>query len=68
MKSESNLTTLPENPTKAQIRSHNDKMAKEGKAHDDIFMKILTLETAKKARDQLKEEFQGSERAKKCRG
>ncbi|CAJ2651803.1 unnamed protein product [Trifolium pratense] len=33
--------------------------------HDDIFIKILNLETAKEAWDKLKEEFQGSERTKK---
>lgn len=51
-------------------------MAKESKAlviiqaelHDDIFMKIRTLETAKEAWDQLKEEFQGNERGKRMQG
>ncbi|CAJ2652705.1 unnamed protein product [Trifolium pratense] len=64
---------LPNNPTVAQIRNHNEEVAKEGRAlaiihaalHDDIFIKILNLETAKEAWDKLKEEFQGSERTKK---
>ena len=69
----SNPTPLPNNPTVAQIRNHNEEVAKEGRAlaiihaalHDDIFIKILNLETAKEAWDKLKEEFQGSERTKK---
>ncbi|XP_045795365.1 uncharacterized protein LOC123889897 [Trifolium pratense] len=64
---------LPNNPTVAQIRNHNEEVAKEGRSlaiihaalHDDIFIKILNLETAKEAWDKLKEEFQGSERTKK---
>ncbi|CAJ2652692.1 unnamed protein product [Trifolium pratense] len=69
----SNPPALPNNPTVAQIRNHNEEVAKEGRAlaiihaalHDDIFIKILNLETAKEAWDKLKEEFQGSERTKK---
>lgn len=50
-------------------------MAKEGRAlaiipaalHNDVFIKILNLETAKEARDKLKVEFQGSERTKRMK-
>ncbi|RDY11169.1 hypothetical protein CR513_04207, partial [Mucuna pruriens] len=67
-----NPPPLPKNPTVAQMRNHNDEVAKEGKMlvmidaalHDDVFIKILTLETTKKAWDKLKEEFQGSKRTK----
>ena len=66
----SNPPPLPNNPTVAQIRNHNEEVAKEGKAlgiiqvalHNDIFSKIPNLETTKEAWDKLKEEFQGSER------
>ncbi|XP_058784841.1 uncharacterized protein LOC131659704 [Vicia villosa] len=69
----SNLPPLPNNPTVAQIKYHNEEVSKEGRAlaiihaalHDDIFIKILNLEIAKEAWDKLKEEFQGSERTKK---
>ncbi|GAU33542.1 hypothetical protein TSUD_143350 [Trifolium subterraneum] len=69
----SNPPPLPNNPTIAQIKNHNEEVAKEGRAlaiihaalHDDIFIKILNLETAKEAWNKLKEEFQGSERTKK---
>ena len=48
-------------------------MAKEGKAlaivqatlHDDIFIKILNLETTKENWDKLKEELQGNERTRR---
>ncbi|RDY06214.1 hypothetical protein CR513_09837, partial [Mucuna pruriens] len=62
-----------ENPAIVQIRNHNDEMVKEGKElaiihaalHDDVFIKILTLKSAKEAWDKLKEEFQRSEKKKK---
>lgn len=48
-------TSLPENPTVVQLRSHTDKISKEGKTlaiiqvalHYDIFIKIVTLKTSK---------------------
>ena len=48
---------FPNNPTVAQIRNHNEEVAKKGTAlviiqaalHDDIFIKILNLDTAKEA-------------------
>ena len=63
---------LPNNPTVAHIRNQNEEVAKEGKAlaiveatlHDNIFIKILNLETAKKAWDKLKK-FQASKRIKR---
>ncbi|XP_020214488.1 uncharacterized protein LOC109798576 [Cajanus cajan] len=71
----SNPAPLPDNPTMAQIRFHNDEVAKEGRAlaiiqaavHDDVFIKILNLDTAKEAWDKLKEEFQGSERTRRMK-
>ena len=73
VESGSNPPPLPNNPTVAQIRNHNEEVAKEGKAlaiihaalHDDVFIKILNLDTAKEAWDKLKEEFQGSERTRR---
>nr|KYP37185.1 hypothetical protein KK1_041649 [Cajanus cajan] len=52
------------------MRSHNDEVTKEGRVlaiiqaalYDDVFIKILTLETTKEAWDKLQEEFQGSEK------
>ena len=69
----SNPPPLPNNPIIAQIRNHNEEVAKEGRAlaiiqaalHDNIFIKIMNLETTKEAWDKLKEEFQGSERTKR---
>ena len=69
----SNPPPLPNNPTIAHIRNHNEEVAKEGRAlaiiqaslHDDISIKILNLEIAKEAWDKLKENFQGSERTKR---
>lgn len=53
----SNRAPLPKNPTIAQMRSHNNEVEKEGKIlviilktqHDDVFIKILTLETPQEA-------------------
>ena len=61
----SNPAPLPENPTMNQIRFHNEEVAKESKAlaiihaavHDEVFIKILNLETAKESWNKLKEEF-----------
>nr|KYP40246.1 hypothetical protein KK1_038439 [Cajanus cajan] len=71
----SNPAPLPDNPTMAQVRFHSDEVAKEGRAlaiiqaavHDDVFIKILNLDTAKEAWDKLKEEFQGSERTRRMK-
>ncbi|RDY06294.1 Protein SABRE, partial [Mucuna pruriens] len=60
-------------PNNSSNKKHNDEMTKEGKTlviihlalHDDVFIKILTLESTKKAWDKLKEEIQGSERTKR---
>nr|KYP36444.1 Retrovirus-related Pol polyprotein from transposon TNT 1-94 [Cajanus cajan] len=70
-----NPAPLPDNPTMAQVRFHSDEVAKEGRAlaiiqaavHDDVFIKILNLDTAKEAWDKLKEEFQGSERIRRMK-
>ena len=75
VKNGSNPTPLLGNPTIAQMRNQNDEVAKESNALviiqtalHDIFIKILKLETTKEAWDQLKEEFQGSERSKRMQG
>ncbi|XP_073224740.1 uncharacterized protein [Cicer arietinum] len=64
---------LPNNPTLAQIRNHNEEVAKEVRSlaiihatlHDEMFIKNLNFETTKKAWDKLKEDFYGSEKTKK---
>nr|KYP49369.1 Retrovirus-related Pol polyprotein from transposon TNT 1-94 [Cajanus cajan] len=71
----SNPAPLPDNPTMAQVRFHSDEVAKEGRelaiiqaaVHDDVFIKILNLDTAKKAWEKLQEEFQGSERTRRMK-
>ena len=63
---------LPNNPTMAQIRHHNEEVAKEGKAliiihsavNDEVFTRIMACMTAKEAWDKLKEEFHGSSRTR----
>jgi len=58
----SNPAPLPDNPTVNQIRFHTEEVAKEGRAlaiiqvvgHDDVFIKIVNLETAKETWDKLK--------------
>lgn len=71
----SNPAPLLENPTVNQIRFYNEEVAKEGRAlaiihaavHDEVFIKILNLETAKESWDKLKGEFQGSERTRRMK-
>lgn len=65
MENGSNMPPLSNNPKIAQIENHNEEVAKEGRTlaiihgtlHDDIFIKILNLETAKEVWDKSKEEF-----------
>ena len=66
---------LPANPTVAQMKQHSEERAKRFKAlsciqnaiSDEIFTRIMTCETAKKAWDTLKQEFEGSEKTKQMR-
>ncbi|KAF2283635.1 hypothetical protein GH714_012841 [Hevea brasiliensis] len=61
-------TPLPENPTLAQIKIHNEERAKKYKAKtciessvfETIFIKIMDCENAKEAWDLLKEEYEGN--------
>ncbi|XP_052171630.1 uncharacterized protein LOC127787606 [Diospyros lotus] len=63
---------LPQNPTLAQIRKHEEDMARKPKAltcihsavSDAIFTRIMTCDLPKQAWDKLKEEFEGSDRVK----
>ena len=63
--------SLQENPIVAQMRYHNEQVAKRAKAltilrsivDDDVFMRISHLETAKQVQEKL-EEFFGNERTK----
>ncbi|XP_022743976.1 uncharacterized protein LOC111294939 [Durio zibethinus] len=63
---------LPANPTVTQMKNYSEEKAKRYKAKsciefsvsDDIFIRIMTCETAKQAWDVLKEEFQGSDKTR----
>ena len=63
---------LSANPTIAQIKQHEEEVAKKDNAltciysalSDEIFTTIMDCETTKQAWDKLKEEFDGSERVK----
>nr|KYP55593.1 hypothetical protein KK1_001810 [Cajanus cajan] len=64
MENRSNPPLLSKNSIVAQIRRHNNKVAKEGRALviiqatlHDVFMKILTLETTKETWVKLQEKF-----------
>nr|KYP75873.1 Copia protein [Cajanus cajan] len=71
----SNPTPLTNNPTTVHVRFHSDEVAKEGRAlaiiqavvHDDVFIKILNLDTTKEAWDKLKEDFQANERTRRMK-
>lgn len=75
VKNGSNPAPLPDNPTAMQIRFHIDEVVEEGRAlviiqtalHDNVFIKIVSLETTKEAWDKLNEKFQGSERTRRIR-
>ncbi|XP_016504642.1 uncharacterized protein LOC107822615 [Nicotiana tabacum] len=66
------IQSLPANPTLAQIKAHSDEKTKKYKAKttiqnsvaDSIFSKIIACETSKEAWKTLKQEYQGSERAR----
>ncbi|XP_022753636.1 uncharacterized protein LOC111301927 [Durio zibethinus] len=61
---------LPANPIVTQMKNYSEEKAKRYKAKsciessvsDDIFIRIMTCETAKQAWDVLKEKFQGSDK------
>ncbi|KAL0373817.1 UNVERIFIED_CONTAM: hypothetical protein Sradi_3297400 [Sesamum radiatum] len=63
---------LRANPTLAQIKKHEEDLAKKPKAltclhlalSDVIFTRIMACETPKEAWDKLRDEFEGSERVK----
>ncbi|XP_021688407.2 uncharacterized protein LOC110670607 [Hevea brasiliensis] len=65
-------TPLPENPTLAQIKIHNEERAKKYKAKtciessvsETIFIKIMACENAKEAWDLLKEEYEGNDQTR----
>ncbi|XP_022764214.1 uncharacterized protein LOC111309412 [Durio zibethinus] len=72
VKNEKEPPQLPANPTVTQMKNYSEEKAKRYKAKsciessvsDDIFIRIMTCETAKQAWDVLKEEFQGSDKTK----
>ncbi|XP_022752309.1 uncharacterized protein LOC111301067 [Durio zibethinus] len=63
---------LPANPTVTQMKNYSEEKAKRYKAKsciessvfDDIFIRIMTCETAKQAWDVLMEELQGSDKTR----
>ncbi|XP_052181845.1 uncharacterized protein LOC127794637 [Diospyros lotus] len=69
---DANPASLSQNPTLAQIRKHEEDMARKPKAltciHlvvlDAIFIRIMTCDLPKQAWDKLKEEFESSDRVK----
>ncbi|XP_024020485.1 uncharacterized protein LOC112091339 [Morus notabilis] len=64
------IPALPNNPTMAQIKAQKEKKTKKSKAKaclfaavsSTIFMRIMSLKTAKSIWDYLKEEYAGDER------
>nr|KYP72154.1 hypothetical protein KK1_004738 [Cajanus cajan] len=73
MGNESIPTSLLDNQTIVQVRFHTNEAAKEGRAlsiiqgevHNDIFIRILNLNTTKEDWEKLKEEFQCNERTRR---
>ncbi|XP_049381416.1 uncharacterized protein LOC125845984 [Solanum stenotomum] len=66
------ISALPNNPTISQIKAHKEKKTRRSKAKaclfvavlSTVFMRIMSLKTAKKVWDYLKEEYYGDERIK----
>ncbi|XP_057990611.1 uncharacterized protein LOC131172989 [Hevea brasiliensis] len=66
------VAPLPPNPTLAQIKAHSEEKTKKFKAKtliqnsvgDSVFPRIMACQTAKKAWDRPKVEYQGSDRTR----
>ncbi|KAK2394238.1 hypothetical protein QL285_056092 [Trifolium repens] len=64
------ISSLPEDPTEAQMKIHKERKIKRAKAKtclfasvsQTVFVKIMTLKTPKEIWDYLKEEYKGDER------
>jgi hypothetical protein len=64
------ISSLPEDPTVAQMKIHKERKIKRAKAKtcwfasvsQTVFVKIMTLKTPKEIWDYLKEEYKGDER------
>ena len=64
--------SLPQNPTLAQIKRHDEEMARKPKTlsclhsavSEEVFTSIMSCESPKQAWDKLKEEFEGNTQTK----
>ncbi|CAH9077240.1 unnamed protein product [Cuscuta epithymum] len=72
IESDSEPTPLPGNPTAAQIKKHEEEMARKPKAlscihaavSEEIFTTIMGCECPKEAWEKIKEEFEGNQQTK----
>ncbi|KAF2306576.1 hypothetical protein GH714_019544 [Hevea brasiliensis] len=66
---------LPNDPSLAQIKNHREEKSRKFRAltcihsavSETIFTRIMTCETAKEAWDEIKEEFEGTEKTKQMK-
>ncbi|KAM3234489.1 hypothetical protein P3L10_019849 [Capsicum annuum] len=69
------VNPFPDNPTMAHIKNHREEVAKNFKAlsciqstlSEVIFARVMASETAKEARDKLKEQFHGSDKIRQIK-
>lgn len=72
IESDTEVTPLPGNPTPAQIKKHEEEMARKPKAlscihsavSEEIFTTIMGCESPKEAWEKIKEEFEGNQQTK----